>query len=347
MRLWRKTIEPARPLPDVSHEGGVWPPSRRWAALPGRAAGHASASPARTRASRPWRHLLLFCLTLFSVAAAGAMQQGVNPLQSLSALVHLVEGLPFAGTLLGILAVHEFGHYFAARRWGVGATLPYFMPLPYSFLGTLGAVIRIQSPIPHKRALLDIGAAGPLSGLVVAVAACVIGLPQSEVVPSGYFDAALRGEPIQLGAPLLFSWLSGWLLPEVGADETLLLGPVAFAGWVGLFITAFNLLPVGQLDGGHIAYALFGRWHRHLGRVTFAALLALGTYGIFSLVWDLPRGWLGWLLLAFLLTLFGRHHPPPLNPHIALDPWRRLVGLVCLVVFVLCFTPAPFSVFGS
>ena len=274
------------------------------------------------------------------------MQRGVNPLQSLSALVHLVEGLPFAATLLGILAVHEFGHYFAARRWGVGATLPYFMPLPYSFLGTLGAVIRLQSPIPNKRALLDIGAAGPLAGLVVAIAACIVGLPQSEVVQPGYFDATLRGDPIQLGAPLLFTWLSGWLLPAVGTDEMLLLGPVAFAGWVGLFITAFNLLPVGQLDGGHIVYALFGRWHRNLGRATFAALLALGAYGIFALVWDLPGGWLGWLLLAFMLTLFGRRHPPPLNPYVPLNPWRRLVGALCLVVFALCFSPAPFSVLG-
>lgn len=349
MKLWRTSIEPARPLSDLPPMAGAWgstPPSRRWPRWP--ALWRSRPDPAAAaRASRPWRHALLFCLTLFSVAAAGAMQQGVNPLQSPAALVHLVEGLPFAGALLGILAVHEFGHYFAARRWGVRASLPYFMPLPYSFLGTLGAVIRLQSPIPHKRALLDIGAAGPLAGLVVAIAACIVGLPQSHVVPSGYFDATLRGEPIQLGAPLLFSWLSGWLLPEVGPEEMLLLGPVAFAGWVGLFITAFNLLPVGQLDGGHIVYALFGRWHRVLGRVTFAALLALGGYGILSVVWDLPRGWLGWLLLALLLTLFGRHHPAPLNPHVALDPWRRLIGLVCLVVFVLCFTPAPFSVFGS
>ncbi|MFH1566913.1 MAG: site-2 protease family protein [Gemmatimonadota bacterium] len=333
MNLWRKTLEPP--------PGRSGPPA--WSApawSPGARPGRAPAPP------RPWLHLLLFGLTLFSVAAAGAMQQGVNPLQGWRYLVHLVEGLPFAATLLGILAVHEFGHYFAARRWGVRASLPYFMPLPYSFLGTLGAVIRIQSPIPHKRALLDIGAAGPLAGLVVAVAACIVGLPQSQVVPADYFQGPLRGDPIQLGAPLLFTWLSGWLLPEVGPDQMLLLGPVAFAGWVGLFITAFNLLPVGQLDGGHIVYALSGRWHRHLARLTFAALLGLGAYGIFALAWDLPRGWLGWLLLAFLLTVFGRHHPPPYNPHIPLDRWRRLVGLLCLLVFGLCFTPAPFSVLG-
>jgi len=320
----------------------AWPAAPRRASWPAPAGGRDAAQPVR-----PWRHAVLFALTLFSVAAAGAMQRGVNPFHSLPALVHLVEGLPFAGALLGILAVHEFAHYFAARRWGVGATLPYFMPLPYSFLGTLGAVIRIRSPIPHKRALLDIGAAGPLAGLVVALVACLVGLPRSEVVPAAYFDAPLRGEPIQLGAPLLFAWLADWLLPEVGPDQMLLLGPVAFAGWVGLFITAFNLLPVGQLDGGHIVYALFDRWHRHLGRLTFAALLGLGTYGIFALVWDLPRGWLGWLLLAFLLTLFGRRHPPPLNPHIPLNLWRRLIGLLCLVVFALCFTPAPFSLLGS
>ena len=341
MNLWRRTLDPPRPAATApAAEPG--PAPRRWIAR--RRERSAATAP---RPSRPWLHLLLFALTLFSAAAAGAMQRGVNPLQSPGALVHLVEGLPFAATLLGILAIHEFGHYFAARRWGVRATLPYFMPLPYSFLGTVGAVIRIQSPIPHKRALLDIGAAGPLAGLAVATAACLVGLPRSEIVDPAYFDAALRGEPIQLGAPLLFSWLSGWLLPAAGPEKMVLLGPVAFAGWVGLFITAFNLLPVGQLDGGHIVYALFGRWHRLLGRVTFAALLALGAYGIFSLVWDLPQGWLGWLVLAFLLTLFGRRHPPPLNPYMPLDPWRRGIGIVCLVVFALCFTPAPFSILVS
>ena len=278
--------------------------------------------------------------------AAGAMQQGVNSFYEFSRLVHLVEGVPFAATLLGILTVHEFGHYFAARRWQVKASLPYFLPLPYiSFLGTLGAVIRLRSPIPHKRALLDIGAAGPLAGFAVAVAACIIGLPQSQVVTHEYFyQTPLNpAEPIVVGAPLLFAGLSALLMPSVEASELVLLSPIAFAGWVGLFITAFNLFPVGQLDGGHIVYALFGRWHREVGRATFVVLIGLGLYGIFSFMWDLPQGWPGWLALAFFLSLFGKDHPPPYYPYVPLDRSRRWIGWLCLVVFAVCFTPVPFS----
>jgi len=345
VKLWRRTPEPPPAIPGLFPSPGPrvrGGEASRLALLARRVEGR---SP---RWARPLKHVLLFALTMFSVTAAGAMQQGVNPLLSWRGLVHLVEGLPFAATLLGILSVHEFGHYFAARRWGIRASLPYFIPLPFSFLGTFGAVIRLQSPIPHRRALLDIGAAGPLAGLIVAVAACLVGLPQSEVVSAGYFEQlppSLRSEPIQLGAPLIFTALSSWLQPEVHADQMLLLGPVAFAGWVGLFITSFNLLPVGQLDGGHIVYALIGPRHRHLARLTFAALLGLGAYGIFATIWDLPRGWLGWLIVAILLSVFGRDHPPPQLPRIALDPWRRAVGLLCLLVLVLCFTPAPFGAF--
>ena len=301
-----------------------------------------------TQRSHPAMHLLLFLLTLFSMMVAGSMQQGVNPLQGFDQLVHLVEGWPFASTLLAILTVHEFGHYFAAKRWGVKASLPYFLPLPFvSFLGTLGAVIRIHSPIPHKRALLDIGAAGPLAGFVVAVGACIVGLPLSQVVDPAYFGVLPRQlEPttIQLGAPLLFQGLSAWLSPEVIAnDQFVLLHPIAFAGWVGLFITAFNLIPVGQLDGGHIVYALAGRAHGLIGRFTFSALLGLGLYGVCSPFWDLPAGWPGWLVLALLLTLFGRSHPPLYHPAIPLNLKRRIVGWLCILVFVLCFTPVPFG----
>ena len=305
-------------------------------------------TPQPAKQSHPAMHVLLFVLTLFSMMAAGSMQQGVNSLQGLDQLVHLVEGWPFASTLLAILTVHEFGHYFAARRWGVKASLPYFLPLPFvSFLGTLGAVIRIRSPIPNKQALLDIGAAGPLSGFVVAVTACIVGLPLSTVVEPGYFDVLPRQlEPttIQLGAPLLFQGLSAWLSPEVIAeDQMVILHPIAFAGWVGLFITAFNLFPVGQLDGGHIVYALASRAHSMIGRFTFSALMGLGLYGVFSLFWEVPAGWPGWLVLALLLTFFGRSHPPLYHPATSLSTGRRWIGWLCFLVFALCFTPAPFS----
>ena len=344
MRWWRRQPAPSGPAegfrgwhgpPPYSPGHGpeaVWPEARR---------------PAAPGVHGPSTHVLLFLLTLFSMMVAGAMQQGVDPLRKLDQLVHLVEGWPFAATLLGILTVHEFGHYFAARRWGVKASLPYFIPLPYlSPLGTLGAVIRLRSPIPNKRALLDIGASGPLAGLVVAVAACLVGLPMSRVVEPGYFlelPANLRPGVLQLGSPLLFEGLSAWLLPAAGDDRIVLLSPVAFAGWVGLVITAFNLLPVGQLDGGHIAYALLGERHRAVSRLCFATMLAMGVYGVMSVFWDLPRGWPGWLLIALLLALVGRRHPAPYHPAIPLDRPRRAVAVLCFVLLALCFTLVPLS----
>ena len=277
---------------------------------------------------------------MVSMAAAGAMQQGVDPLSSITALVHLVEGIPFAATLLLILTVHEFGHYFAAQRWGVKASLPYFLPLPYiSFLGTLGAVIKIRSPIPHKRALLDIGASGPLAGFVVALVACFAGLAHSSVLQANQFHTS----PIELGAPLLFDGIATLVLPEIGPDQLVLLHPVAFAGWVGLFITAFNLFPIGQLDGGHIVYALFGPRHRLIARTAYAILLAMGIYGILSMVWEWPQGWPGWLGLAFFLALFGKDHPPPYDSFTTLDRRRRLIGYLCLVIFAVSFAPVPFA----
>ena len=320
MKLWRKTLPTA--VPPLSKELPA-PLPVLWRMPP-------------PPPDRPWLHVLLFVLTLASMTAAGARLQGVDPFAS---LVHLSEGIPFAATLLAILTVHEFGHYFAARKWDVKASLPYFLPLPL-FLGTLGAVIRIRSPIPHKRALMDIGASGPLAGFAIALIVCFIGLPQSTIVRAENF---YHGAPIQLGAPLLFSGIAALVLPAISADQMILLSPMAFAGWVGLFITAFNLFPVGQLDGGHIVYALFSRWHGKIARACFAILLAMGLYGILSLIWGWSHGWLGWLVLAFLLTLFGKDHPAPYNSVIPLDPRRRRIGYFCLLIFVLCFTPVPFS----
>jgi len=297
---------------------------------------------------RPLLHLLLFFLTLFSMAAAGAMQQGVDPFASLpNSLVHLVEGLPFAGAMLGILTVHEFGHYFAARRWGVKATLPFFLPLPYlSIFGTLGAVIRIRSVIPHKRALLDIGAAGPLAGFVVALVACAWGVSQSVAVDPSYFSSPaeyqwLKKLPIYLGGPLIFSGLMTLLGPEVGSGQVIILSPLAFAGWAGLLITALNLFPVGQLDGGHIVYTLFKSYKR-IGRITLMILLLMGVYGILSWWQGWPAGWPGWIFLAFIFNLLGKNHPSPYDPTIQLDKNRRRIGYLCLLIFIVCFTPVPF-----
>ena len=332
MNLWRKTRPPSVPrsVPAPPPAVVYRPTSSTPPHLP-------TAEP-----TKAWMHSILFVLTLLSMMAAGAMQQGVDPLVSLRTLVHLVEGVPFAATLLTILTVHEFGHYFAARSWGVKASLPYFLPLPYvSFLGTLGAVIKIRSAIPHKCALLDIGAAGPLAGFFVAVVACIFGLSRSQIVASDYFYSP----PIELGAPLLFSAIAHAILPSLGPKQQVLLDPIAFAGWVGLFITAFNLFPIGQLDGGHITYALFARWHRLIARLAFAMLIAMGLYGLVTVIWlpSWPSGWPGWLALAFFLTLFGKDHPAPYDSYTKLDRKRRWVGYLCLIVFFLCFSPVPFS----
>ena len=342
MNLWRKQAPP----PDLLSEAPICGYRELTPSTPIATATIAPQHESITEAQRPriWLHVGLFLLTLLSMMAAGALQRGVNPLAGLDQLVHLVEGIPYAAALLGILTVHEFGHFFAARRWGVRASLPYFLPLPIHLFGTLGAVIRLRSQIPHKRALLDIGAAGPLAGLAVALIACAVGLPQSTVVSPEYFQHSpfARTEMvIQLGEPLLFKALAALLMPPLGADDIVILSPLAFAGWVGLFITAVNLFPVGQLDGGHICYALWGRGHRAVGRATFGLLLGSGIYGILS------GGWWGWIVFAFFLALFGSlfgwDHPSPQHPAIPLNRWRRGVGLLCLLAFALCFTPVPFG----
>ena len=344
MQLWRKRS----PAPRHGRRPGQLEPGKVEAGRAGELSVFAGGANRERPSSGPALHATLFLLTLFSMTAAGAIQRGVNPFLGAGQLVHLVEGIPFAATLLGILTVHEFGHYIAARRWGVKASLPYFIPLPYvSFLGTLGAVIRIRSPIPHKRALLDIGASGPLAGFVVALAACAVGLPQSRIVDPGYFEQLpfANPEPFwQLGAPPVFAILSAWLMPVTDPGDMVLLSPVAFAGWVGLFITAFNLFPVGQLDGGHVSYAVFGPWHRYIARATFALLMGLGLHGIFWEMLELPPGWPGWIFLALLLALLGRDHPAPFYPNIPLDRRRRRIGVLCFAVFASCFSPVPFSV---
>jgi membrane-associated protease RseP (regulator of RpoE activity) len=201
-------------------------------------------------------------------------------------------------------------------------------------------VIKIRSAIPHRRALLDIGAAGPLSGLVAALIACSIGLRHSRIL---WADSLQPGASIQLGSPLLFRALAHFLIPVTDPHQFILLSPVAFAGWVGLFITSLNLLPLGQLDGGHIVYALFGPLHARVARILLVILLGMGLYGILSMIWGWPYGWPGWLVLALFLAVFGTYHPPPSFPHIRLDRTRRLIGYLCIAVLAGCISPAPFT----
>jgi len=271
----------------------------------------------------PWVNLLLFITTVFTTLLAGALQQGINVFRHPAGLI---QGIPFSFTLMAILLTHEMGHYLTSRYHGVGATLPYFIPAP-SIIGTFGAFIRMTSPIVNKRALLDIGASGPIAGFVIAILAVAIGLHYSMVVETTTMEG------MKLGSPLIFSLISTIMIGPVPDHYDVLLHPIAFAGWIGLFVTALNLIPIGQLDGGHVVYAVFGRRHRTVSLIMIPVLILLGVYG-----------WPGWFLWAVLPLIFGINHPPVMDSDSPLDRTRRIIGWISLAIFVMTFTPTPFMV---
>jgi membrane-associated protease RseP (regulator of RpoE activity) len=235
----------------------------------------------------------------------------------------LLPGLDFAVTLMAILLAHELGHWFACRHHRIRATLPFFIPAP-TLIGTFGAFILIRSPIRSRRALFDVGFSGPLVGLILAVPALIVGVLHSKVVPG---PAAGSG-PL-FGTPLLLSILVALLRPGI-SPQALLLHPIARAAWVGLLATALNLLPAGQLDGGHILRAVSARWHR---RVTLALPFLLLPLGFFL--------WRPWLLWSVLLAIIGLRRTPPLYDWRPLDRSRLTWAAVALLIFLLCFMPIP------
>jgi len=238
---------------------------------------------------------------------------------------YLTAGIEYAFALLGILLCHEMGHYLMARRYRVRSTLPIFLPLPFiSPFGTLGAVIKMRQHIRDRRALYDIGIAGPLAGIIPALAATVWGLAHSTVIDKGVMDGTLM-----LGDSLLSGWIQHAIHPDLGPNQDLLLHPVAFAGWAGLFVTALNLLPIGQLDGGHIAYGLLGRRSVYLGWCMIAALAVLGYY--------FP----GWWFLLVILLLTRVRHPQTIDERVPLGPKRVALGIFALAFFVVSFIPTP------
>lgn len=290
------------------------------------------------RPQRLWLNILLLLLTLLTTTLVGTHMQynfAHNlPFFQLEDVLDVFQlglrrpellwtGLPFSLTLLTILMAHELGHYFACVYYGVDATLPFFLPAPTPFTGTLGAFIRIRSPIYTKKILFDIGIAGPLAGFLFVIPALAIGLAFSKVIPQINLHSS-----IDLGVPALLYGLRGWIFSGVRASD-LYLHPVARAAWVGMFATALNLLPVGQLDGGHIVYALLGRWHRW---ITYTFLMALLLMGQFY--------WKGWWFWAVLLFLFARKHPPVFDES-DIGRTRRVLGAVALIVFALCFSLVP------
>lgn len=272
----------------------------------------------------PLIHVILFFLTLFSTLTVGAIQTGVDILKEPNKITN---GLPFALTLMAILMSHELSHYFASKKHGVKATLPYFIPAP-TIIGTFGAFIKMKSPIISRRSLIDIGASGPISGFIISVIATIIGLSMSEIVPSGRIKNGLN-----LGDSILFSLLSRMIFGVLPADADVVLSPVAFAGWIGLFVTSMNLIPVGQLDGGHIAYAFMGEKHSD---ISFLLVVIMFIFGVFL--------WEGWAIWAILLYFLGLRHPPVIYWEFPLDFKRRIIGIISFIIFIITFIPVPFKI---
>jgi Zn-dependent protease len=288
---------------------------------------------------RLWIHIVLLLATFITTMAVGSriqfnfehqkptfwLSDDSPPLFPLSSIVHpseLLPGLPFSLTLMFILLAHEMGHYLYARHYRVYATLPYFVPFP-SVIGTLGAFIRIKGPIPSRAALFDIGIAGPIAGFIPACIALVVGLARSQ-------PGIVSGDPrAELGFPVLFH-LAARLMHIPEPVSRLSLHPIAVAAWVGLFATALNLLPGGQLDGGHILFSVSPGHHRVVSILTVLALIMLGYYF-----------WSGWWVWAIVLTMTSRHPDVPPNP--AVSGRRRWIALVGVLMLVLTFTTKPLT----
>jgi membrane-associated protease RseP (regulator of RpoE activity) len=296
---------------------------------------------ARPRRRRIWLYILFFLLTVLTTLVVGARME-LNYRQNVPALSlnddsisffpivwalknpsHLLLGIPFSATLMLILFAHEMGHYLYCRHYGVNATMPFFVPFP-SLFGTMGAFIRIKSPIRSRAALFDIGVAGPIAGFVLACLALVIGLLLSKPAP-----AFAPTPDLQLGYPLIFHLTHG-LLRMSAPLPSLYLNPIGIAAWVGMFATALNLLPGGQLDGGHIVFSMSPRLHRITSLASILILMPLAFYR-----------WTGWLLWAVLLGITGMRHPMvPSQP--GMGGRRRWLALFAAVMLLLTFTPAPF-----
>ena len=306
-------------------------------------------------------NLILLVLTVLSVMFTGALYGAEGPLPTtvpgwVSFLI--LEGWPFLVCMLGILGAHELGHYFAARYHNVDVTLPYFLPFPLSPFGTMGAFIRLKSPPANRRQLLDIGIAGPLAGLVIAIPVLIYGLATSPVtripvtgelfqiegnsILYAVLKRLIHGQwlpaPADFGAvpPLLYMlrfYLTGQPAPVGGTD--VFLNDIAWAGWAGLLVTGLNLIPAGQLDGGHALFVLIGHQARKILPFIIGLLLILGFL------------WQGWFLYAALIYFMGRVHAEPLDQITELDPTRRALAVLVLVIFVLIFTPVPLMISGA
>lgn len=294
-------------------------------------------------------HVVLFILTTCTTLITGYTFR-----------LNIYDSLLFSSSIILILGCHEMGHYYYGKKYNVNITPPYFIPAPpfISIIGTFGAFIKIKSPITSKRALFDIGIAGPIAGLIVAIPVIIIGLKLSEVVSINELNNR-EGLFIITGDTLIYKLLSTIFMKNLPEGFDYLHHPMAFAGWVGLLVTALNLIPFGQLDGGHILYSIFSRrTHKFISFSMLFILLVLGTgtrgvidllhsYMYFNMNNDIIRlisfnGWSGWLVWGLLLLLLGFRHPPTQSDHIDdLDIKRKLLAIVALLIFIGCFTPVP------
>lgn len=287
----------------------------------------------------PWTNVLLLVATIASTLYVGAMWYHIDlAAEPLS----VVEAWPFAAAVIAVLGCHELGHYALSRYHGVAASLPYFIPVPTIF-GTMGAVISIRGRIPDRRALFDIGIAGPIAGLIATVAVVLIGLQLPPVaVPEGLADNDGAIE-LAIGFPPLLEFLA-WTVGEPLSyeDPTRSINPVVLGGWLGLFITFLNLIPVGQLDGGHVTRAMLGRRQRRLGQLVPVALVALGV-GLYLVGVPLHAiaVWLVWAVFASVLVRVGPVDPVDDSP---IDRRRQALGVATLAVGALCFVPVPIEI---
>jgi len=288
--------------------------------------------------NRIWLNVLLFVVTIFSTFFVGLSHSlsfmygdilSENPEAALTIDFFkdpqaITLSIIYTAVLLGILLGHEFGHYFTCRYYKIEASLPYFIPAP-TIIGTMGAFIKIKSPITRKQQLFDIGIAGPLAGFVLSIPALVYGISLSKVIPS-----LPKEEALLFGEPLLLKFIGSMIFKGVPSGYDILIHPIAFAGWVGILVTSFNLFPIGQLDGGHISYALLGPKSRRLAQFFLGVFIFMGV--VF---------WVGWFVWAFIILILGLRHPRIVDEEMPLSQRRKFLGILALVIFILSFIPDP------
>ncbi len=271
-------------------------------------------------------HIILFVMTAVTTVAAGMVFEGLNPLNNLK---QFHRGIPYAGTLLAFLFAHEMGHYLTARYFKMDVTLPYFIPAPppLFFLGTLGAFIRMKSPALNRQALLYVAAAGPIAGFCVALPAIIYAYATSSVAPIQPTEGGLY-----FGEPLLLQLVGYMVVGPIPQGSALHINSIGVAAWFGLLVTMFNLMPIGQLDGGHIVYAIVGRYARYVSRIMIGVLLVMGFFFF--------PGWFLWAVLGWFTSL---RHPIIMDQDSPLTPRCRTIAAIALAIFILCFMPEPIS----